>query len=151
MRDQIKRKDNTDAFELTAEKRNHGALPQPITLHYSEGALLPSADIKLSEQIEADRKAIIAVAIQMAERGIPIQQQKKIGMTELDLLREQFECHARNKEVKDILTRAVAYGHLQYVHGSKYRKAGYYPLDAAEELAKEAKTRKKPSKNPEKT
>jgi RecA-family ATPase len=147
VRDQIKRKDNTDAFELTAEKRNHGALPQPITLHYSEGALLPSADIKLSEQIEADRKAIIAVAIQMAERGIPIQQQKKIGMTELDLLREQFECHARNKEVKDILTRAVAYGHLQYVHGSKYRRAGYYPLDAGKELAKEAKTRQKLSKN----
>jgi hypothetical protein len=151
VRDQIKRKGEGDAFELTAVKRNHGSLPDPLTLHYSDGALLPRADIELSEQRAADREAIISVAILMAKRGIPIQRQKRIGNTELDLLREKFDCEARNKEVKDLLDRAVIDGRLEYLRGNKYRSAGYYPLDAGEELAKDAKRGKNQGKNQAKT
>ncbi len=147
VRDQIKRNASGDAFELTAEKRNHGALPEPITLHYSDGALLPKAEIELSEQRATDRDAVKKMAVQMAKRGLPIQRQRKISKTELDLLQEKFDCQLRNKEVKDILNRAVVDGELQYVRGSKYQSAGYYPSDAGQELARDAKEKQKPRKN----
>ena len=147
VRDQIRRNASGDAFELTAEKRNHGALPEPITLHYSDGALLPKAEIELSEQRATDRDAVKKMAVQMAKRGLPIQRQRKISKTELDLLQEKFDCQLRNKEVKDILNRAVVDGELQYVRGSKYQSAGYYPSDAGQELARDAKERQKPRKN----
>ena len=155
VKDQIKRKDNSDIFELKAEKRNHGALPQPLTLHYSDGALLPLAEFDLSEQRAELSTACIEVATAFAKRGIPITRQRKIGAAEFDILQKKVDYKLSNKEVKDMLNRAVIDGRLEYVLGNKYRKAGYYPAGQSDELAKEAKsaskakTRAKTMQNPD--
>ncbi|MCH7651399.1 MAG: AAA family ATPase, partial [Nitrospinae bacterium] len=91
VRDQIKRKGDGDAFELTAVKRNHGAFPQPLTLHYSDGALLPLAEFDLSEQRAELSTACIEVATAFAKRGIPITQQRRIGAAEFDMLQKKVD------------------------------------------------------------
>ena len=143
VRDQIKRKGNGDAFELTAVKRNHGAFPQPLTLHYSDGALLPREEFECAEQKAQLDAACIEVATLCAEKGIPITQQRRMGQTALDLLRERIEVAPKNAEFKDILNRAVIEDHLEYVHGGTRRSAGFYPSGRGDELARTAKFKAK--------
>lgn len=166
VRDQIRRMDDTDTFELTAEKRSHGAKPMPLKLHYSGGALLPLNEIALTERNAELTNAVIKVAAICAVQNLPIQRQRNVGKAELDLLRDYSGFEIKPKEMKDTLNKAVLDQLLKYVNGDKYRSAGYYPIESWDELAKEvkrsqnqekskensatksmAKTRQKPRKN----
>ena len=75
--------------------------------------------------------------------GMPITQQRRIGKAELDLLRKRIEIAPTPAEFKHILKSAVHDGRLEYVHGDRRRRAGFYPSGRADELARTAKNKAK--------
>ena len=134
-------KDVEDAFELRVEKRNHGPKGKPLTLHWSDGVLLPRTEIAMVEQEGHLRRAIVRVAVAAAEQGMPIQVQRRSLKWQLDEVEREIGRRPTEREVKEALAAAMPAGLLRYVKGSKDRMAGYYPVDQhqAEELAREAK------------
>ena len=134
---------DTDGYELKAVKRNHGALPPPLILYYSVGALLPREEFECAEQEAQLADACVEVAGICAEDGMPITQQRRIGKAELDLLRKRIEVAPTPAEFKHILESAVHDGRLKYVHGDRHRRAGFYPSGRADELARTAKNKAK--------
>jgi hypothetical protein len=134
-------KDAEGTYELKVEKRNHGPKGKPITLHWSEGVLLPRTETAIAENETAFLTSVIRVAIEAAESGSPIQKQRRLERWQLDWVEKAVGRRPSDREVKDALAAALPAGQLRYVGGSQHRTAGYYPADQdrAYELAHLAK------------
>jgi Bifunctional DNA primase/polymerase, N-terminal/AAA domain/Primase C terminal 1 (PriCT-1) len=132
-------KDCEDAWELKTEKRNHGAKGKPLILHWSNGVLLPRSETTTVEQENQFQHAVIRVAMQAAELGVPIKMQPRLAKWHLDEIESEIGRRPAEREVKDTLAAAVPRGVLCYLSGTRHRTAGYYPVDRAEELAQNAK------------
>jgi hypothetical protein len=134
-------KDTEDAFDLKVEKRNHGPKGKPLTLHWSDGVLLPYTETDTVEHKAAFLNASVRVAVAAAEQGAPIQKQRRINGWMLDEIERAIGRRPNEREVKETLAAALPAGLLRYVGGSQYRTAGYYPADQerALELAHGAK------------
>jgi hypothetical protein len=141
-------KDTKDTYELKAEKRNYGPLGDPITLHWSDGVLLPRAETDLAEHQAAFRNSVVRVATMAAECGAPIQKQPRLERWQLDEIERDIGRRPTDREVKTELAAALPAGLLRYIGGSQHRTAGYYPHDErrAQELAHAAKHGSKGSK-----
>jgi Bifunctional DNA primase/polymerase, N-terminal/AAA domain len=134
-------KDVEDAYDLKVEKRNHGAKGKPITLHWSDGVLLPRTETATSEQAAQLHAAVVRVATDAAEAGAPIQQQRRLLKWQLDEIERAIGRRPSEREVKEELAASLPRGDLRYVKGTQRRTAGFYPpdQDKAEELARVAK------------
>ena len=124
-------KDLEGAVQLKVEKRNYAKKPRdPITLHYSDGAMLPLSETATKEQKTAFTDACIAIAIAAAEQGAPITHQRKCAtwmIQEVDLRAGQ---RPDDRAIKEELAKAVRDGVLIYVKGSRNTAAGYYARTA---------------------
>ncbi|MDE3174521.1 MAG: hypothetical protein KGM15_00220, partial [Pseudomonadota bacterium] len=97
-------KDSEDTFELKVEKRNHGAKGKPLTLHWSNGVLLPRSETNAAEQGERLFEACIQVALASAESGQPIQKQRRLNTWMLDEIERVAGYRPREREVKEVLS-----------------------------------------------
>jgi RecA-family ATPase len=134
-------KDSEDAFTLKVEKRNHGAKGPALTLHWSDGVLLPRAESNIAEHEAAFRKSVVRVATMAAECGAPIQKQPRLQKWQLDEIERDIGRRPCDRDVKEVLAACLPVGLLRYIGGSQHRTAGYYPADEqrALELAIAAK------------
>ena len=134
-------KDSDDAFELKVVKRNHGAKGKPITLYWSDGALLPASDVDVAEQGKRFQDACVKAAMVAAEQGCPLQKQTRPYPWVFDDIELAAGFRPRPQEIKNALFLAVRNGTLRYVNSTRHRTAGFYPKDRADELACAAKKR----------
>lgn len=138
-------KEDGEAFTLKVEKRNHGAKGEPITLHWSQGALLPHTDLDTSARAGAFRAACIAQAEDAARTCQAIQKQRRPPQWVFDEVERACGRRPTLRELQEELARALRDQQLRYMSATKDRVAGYYPfdLDRAAELAREAKAKAK--------
>ena len=136
-------KGHDDTFELRVEKRNHGPKGQPITLHWSAGALLPRGETDMVEAKDKFMQACIDCATMAAAQGAPLTQQKTPPKWVLDEIERACAYRPTSPRIKEALAQALRDERLRYMKGNHSRAAGYYPfdLDRAGELAVEAKRR----------
>jgi hypothetical protein len=130
-----------DTFELKVVKRNHGPKGQPITLHWSAGALLPRAETDAAEANEKFMQACVDAAIAAAAQGAPLTQQKTPPKWALDEIERACAFRPSTPKVKEALAQALRDERLRYMKGNHSRAAGYYPfdIDQAEQLAADVK------------
>ncbi len=142
-------KDTEDAFELKVEKRNHGPKGKPLTLHWSDGVLLPRTDSATAEGASYLERAVVRVAIMAADCGAPLTVQKRLLKWQLDEIEKDIGRRPTQPQVKEVLAAALPAGSLRYIRGTDNRAAGYYPpeMERAEEMAREAKQAKREANN----
>jgi hypothetical protein len=142
-------KDSEDAFELKVEKRNHGPKGKPLTLHWSDGVLLPRSESATAEGETQLERAVVRVAIMAAECGAPLTTQKRLTIWQLNEIENDIGRRPTQTQIKETLAAALPRGTLRYIRGSDYRAAGYYPpeMERAEEMAREAKRAKREANN----
>lgn len=126
-------KDVEGAFELCVEKRNHGPKGKPLTLHFSEGVLLPLSQTSTLEQEGRLKQACIRVAVTAAEHSVPIQKQRRLEKWMLDEIEGAAGRRPTDREVKEVLAAAVRSGELRYLRGTNRQTAGYHPTEQRSE------------------
>ncbi len=122
----MKREDGGKAITLSVEKRNHTARGEPITLHYRAGILTPRTAGDKSTLADA----CVAVAVMAAEKGVPIQTQRKLAPQDwrMGKIERRAGWKPPDREVKAALAQAMAGDRLRYQPGGgTHQPAGYYP------------------------
>jgi hypothetical protein len=127
-------KDVPDAFDFKVEKRNHGAKGLPVTLYWSEGALLPRDNFEVAEAETRFLKAVMHVVRLSAERGTPIQKQRRLEGWQLEEIESRAGFRPTDRQVKEALGSSLRVGRLRYKSNTRHHAAGYYPWDSADEI-----------------
>jgi RecA-family ATPase len=122
-------KDSDSTYELKVEKRNHGAKGKPLTLHWSDGALLPLSQAADAETAALFRETCIRIALQAAEKGTPIIRQRHLYDWQVDEIERAIGRRPTQREVKEVLSQAVGPGGLRYLKGHGKQMAGYFAFD----------------------
>jgi RecA-family ATPase len=135
------KEDSEGTFLLKVEKRNNAPKGEPITLHWSDGALLPPSQTTTEEQRSTFRTACVDAAIAAAEQGAPIQRQRDPDDWVFKFIATATGRRPTKRELKQELAAALHDRQLRYLGGSKSRVAGYYPFEEqrAEIMASAAK------------
>jgi hypothetical protein len=128
-------KDVEDTFELKVVKRNHGRKGPPITLRYVDGVLLPIDAVPDDGKRAAFKKLCIAVAIEAAGHGMPLNRREALRGTIFKEAEKVLGRRPGKQEIRDTLEDAVRTGELLYLSSTRHRAAGFYPNDP--ELAKD--------------
>jgi hypothetical protein len=135
-------KNNPGAVTRCVEKRNHGSKPEPVVIHWHDGAIL----VLGAGDDAAPRKtrlgnACVEVAIMAAEHCAPIQKRQHPAGWIVGEIERLCGWRPAPREIKDALATAMYEGRLRYLEGNKDRVAGYYPeaQEVAAELAYAAK------------
>ena len=136
---------STEAFTLKVEKRNNGPTGEAITLHWTDGTLLPLNAMPNSGQVFLDE--CVALAVEAAETGQPIKKQKNVTLAQLAHLERVLGFRPSPRDVRAKLEEALLAKRLRYVKGHGKVMAGYYPytLDPcmAETFAEDAARERK--------
>lgn len=121
-------KDSEDAFDLKVEKRNHGARGKPLTLHWSDGVLLPMAEAETGEARAILMRAAVRVATLAAKQGAPVTIQKALTTWQLDMMEERLGRRPSQPMAKEAMADAMRAGLLRYRNWSRGVPAGYVPV-----------------------
>lgn len=116
---------STEAFTLKVEKRNNGPTGEQITLHWTDGTLLPVTAMSNGGQVFMDE--CIALAIEAAEGGDPIKKRRKVSPAQLAHLERVLGFRPTPRDVADKLEEALLAKRLRYIAGKGHTIAGYYP------------------------
>src|SRR6185437_511597 len=116
---------STEAFTLKVEKRNNGPTGEQITLHWTDGTLLPVTAMSNGGQVFLDE--CVALAIEAAESGDPIKKRRKVSPAQLKHLERVLGFLPSPDDVRDKLEEAQLAKRLRYIAGKGHTIAGYYP------------------------
>ena len=117
-------KGNPGAVIRCVEKRNHGPKPEPVTIHWNDGAILPlGAGDDATPRMTRLVNACVEVAIWAAEHGAPIQKRPHPSGYIVMEIEERCGWKPRAREIKDACMTALYEGRLRYLEGNKDRCA----------------------------
>jgi len=119
--------ENQDCYVLKIQKRNHGKEGGEIRLFWSDGALLPHDAMQTTEQAAVVYDAVIKMAIETANVGEPITQQRKVLPSQISRVEELCGVRLSSHDIKDKLSIANRAGKLRYQKGHGKNQAGYFP------------------------
>jgi hypothetical protein len=122
-------KDHDGVIELKVEKRNNGPKGKPITLHWSDGALLPLSETASEEQSSLFLEGCIKVAKMAADNDAPIQKQRRLDGWMIGEIERAAGRKPSDRDVKEELARAIMLGRLRYQRGHGKQTAGYFPIE----------------------
>ena len=114
-----------DIFVLTVEKKHNHAAGRAITLHWSDGILIPSADLGEEERNELLFETCVQFACTAADMGSPVQRQKDFTEWQLDEIERKAGVRPSEREAKQQLENAINVGRLRYVKDGG-RLSGFY-------------------------
>jgi len=136
--------DHGETFELSCKKRNHGKIWPSITLHWTEGALLPIGDVASGDMEAKFRDACVDLAVILARQGTPIKQRGDIPLWALKEVEHSCGRRPTQKAFREALNEGMRDCRLRW-HTDKNGGSGFYPfeMDNLDQLAAEASERRR--------
>ena len=127
--------DTSERRLLTVAKANYGAAGGKIELFLAGQVFLTANDAGQAEREKAEHEAVLAVALGMIDRGVPIVRGNGSGQKPADVAAEVLKQHGLRiepKRVLEILNAAERAGRLEYRNGGhshRGQKAGFARKD----------------------